>query len=58
MLGKLFKILDDDNSKSLDPQEWAKCCKDLRMDMNPQEVDILFKLFDRDDWPKYFFPDQ
>ena len=47
-LGKLFKIIDDDNSKTLDFTEFKKVCKDFRLKFNDEEVQILFNEFDRD----------
>jgi Ca2+-binding EF-hand superfamily protein len=47
-IGRMFRILDDDNSRSLDQAKWAKCLKDYRMDMNQGESDILFNVFDQD----------
>ncbi|EGR32539.1 hypothetical protein IMG5_078650 [Ichthyophthirius multifiliis] len=47
-LGRLFRNIDDDNSKSLSLREFQKCCKDLRMGFNEQESATLFRLFDRD----------
>jgi Ca2+-binding EF-hand superfamily protein len=47
-LARLFKIIDDDNSKSLNLQEFAKVLKDLRLDFQAPEAKRLFDLFDRD----------
>jgi Ca2+-binding EF-hand superfamily protein len=45
-LARLFKIIDDDNSKELNQAEFTKVLKDLRLDFGPQEVKRLFELFD------------
>lgn len=42
-----FKIADDDNSKSIDQNEFKKFCRDYRMDFNDEEVIKLFGIFDR-----------
>jgi Ca2+-binding EF-hand superfamily protein len=47
-IGRMFRILDDDNSRSLDKPKWAKCCKDYRMDMSESESNALFQVFDTD----------
>jgi hypothetical protein len=33
-MGKLFKIIDDDNSRSLDGSEFKKVCKELRLNFS------------------------
>jgi Ca2+-binding EF-hand superfamily protein len=47
-LARQFKIFDDNNSKSLDYDEFAKAMKDFKVDMSPNEIKILFGIFDRD----------
>jgi Ca2+-binding EF-hand superfamily protein len=47
-LARQFKIFDDNNSKSLDFDEFAKAIKDFRVDLNVNEVKVLFGAFDRD----------
>jgi len=47
-MGRMFRIVDDDGSRTLSRSEWAKCLKDYRMDMNEDEGETLFKVFDRD----------
>ena len=47
-LGKLFKIIDDDNSRSLNPNEFTKVVKDFRMDMSESDAKFLFTIFDTD----------
>ena len=46
-LGKNFRIIDDDNSRSLDFQEFTKCTKDFRFDLKDNEVEKAFFAFDR-----------
>lgn len=45
-LARLFRIIDDDNSRELNQAEFTKVLKDLRLDFGPQEVKRLFDLFD------------
>ena len=47
-LQRTFKIMDDDNSKDLSLVEFRKACNDYRLDMTPEDVDMLFRAFDRD----------
>jgi hypothetical protein len=47
-LARQFKIFDDNNSKSLDFDEFAKAMKDFKLDMSPNEIRVLFGIFDRD----------
>lgn len=47
-LQRVFKIMDDDNSKNLDMAEFQKAMKDFRVDLKPVEIDLMFKEFDRD----------
>jgi Ca2+-binding EF-hand superfamily protein len=47
-LARQFKIFDDDNSKSLSIDEFAKAVKDFRVELSQNEVKVLFNLFDRD----------
>ena len=47
-IGKKFKIADDNNSKSLDAQEFKKAMSDFRIGLNDQQVITAFKIFDRD----------
>ena len=47
-LGRQFKIADDNNSKSLDVDEFKKCVHDFRIGLTPQDSERLFKIFDRD----------
>lgn len=47
-LARQFKIFDDNNSKTLEYDEFAKAIKDFRVDLSPNEVKVLFGTFDRD----------
>jgi len=47
-LGRQFKIMDDDNSGTLDNMEFNKAIKDFRVDIGDQEIRALFAAFDRD----------
>jgi Ca2+-binding EF-hand superfamily protein len=40
--------MDDNNSKTLDKQEFTKAMKDFRVELQPFEIDLLFKEFDAD----------
>jgi Ca2+-binding EF-hand superfamily protein len=45
-LARLFKIIDDDNSKSLDLSEFTKACNDFRLDYSKEDIKRLFNMFD------------
>ena len=47
-LSRLFRIMDDDNSKSLDNNEFKKAMRDMQLSLSLTEVQQLFTLFDRD----------
>ena len=47
-LKRVFKIMDDNNSKTLDKSEFTKAMQDYRISSDPAEVAIIFKSFDRD----------
>ena len=47
-LQRQFKIFDDNNSKSLDLDEFIKACKDFKIDLSQTEIKLLFSTFDRD----------
>ena len=47
-LARQFKIFDDNNSKSLDFDEFAKAIKDFKVDITNNECKVLFGIFDRD----------
>jgi calcyphosin len=45
---RVFKIMDDDQSKALDRQEFTKAMKDYRITQDAEEINAIFKIFDRD----------
>merc|ERR1719326_1681092 len=47
-IGKKFKIADDNNSKSLDVEEFKKAMHDFRIGLQPNQVEVAFGIFDRD----------
>jgi len=44
-----LKIIDDNNSRSIDFPEFKKACKDFRFDLNDREINLIFKAFDSGD---------
>ena len=47
-LARQFKIMDDDNSKNISLEEFRKGCHDFRIDIPDNEIDQLYRAFDRD----------
>ncbi|XP_033737556.1 calcyphosin-like protein isoform X2 [Pecten maximus] len=47
-IGRQFKIMDDDNSRSIDMAEFRKGIHDFGVDMDPGEVKEVFQIFDKD----------
>lgn len=45
-LQRVFKIMDDDNSKSLDRNEFRKAIKDFKVEIPDDQIDIVFNAFD------------
>jgi len=43
---RLFKIIDDDGSRTLNQQEFAKACRDFKIGLSDENIPILFKYFD------------
>lgn len=43
---RLFKIIDDDGSRTLNQQEFAKACKDFKIGISEENIPILFTYFD------------
>lgn len=43
-----FKIIDDDNSGNIDINEFKKACRDFKIDLRPEEIQLVFNAFDRD----------
>ena len=46
-LARQFKIMDDDNSKELDIQEFTKALRDFRVEISSNDIQALFKYIDR-----------
>ena len=38
--------MDDDGSKSLDRGEFEKACRDFKIDVNSEDISLLFAAFD------------
>ena len=45
-LQKLFKIMDDDGSKTISLPEFNKACRDFRVGISEDNVPVLFDVFD------------
>jgi calcyphosin len=45
---RTFRIYDDNGSRTLDYEELAKGVKDYGLNMSKNEIDELFKCFDKD----------
>ena len=45
---RVFKIMDDNNSKTLDMQEFTKALQDYRITVEAKDVQRIFRVFDRD----------
>ena len=45
-LQRIFKIMDDDNSRTLSEYEFAKACRDFKTGISDENVPILFNMFD------------
>lgn len=43
---RVFKIIDDDNSKSLDKQEFKKAVQDFRVEIPQEHINTIFNAFD------------
>jgi len=41
-LQRIFKIMDDDGSKTLSKQEFEKACREFKAEIAPEDVGILF----------------
>lgn len=46
-ISRLFKIIDDDDSKRLSFNEFTKCIKDFRLEFKEDEIKKIFASFDR-----------
>lgn len=47
-IGRSFKIIDDDGSKSLSEDEFAKCLRDYRISESEEEQGAIFRAIDKD----------
>jgi len=47
-IGRKFKIADDNNSKSLDSEEFKKAMHDFRVGLSDAQIKTCFRIFDRD----------
>jgi len=47
-LGRSFRIIDDDNSRSLDVKEFTKGCHDYGVNLSKTEIEELFNVIDKD----------
>lgn len=45
-LARLFKIMDDDQSKTLSRAEFEKACRDFKTELSSEDVGALFSAFD------------
>ena len=47
-LARNFRIIDDNNSQTIDFNEFKKCCKEFNFGLSDNEIQIAFTSFDRD----------
>lgn len=47
-IGRSFRIIDDDGSRSLNNAEFMKCLSDYRISEDPEEQSLIFAMIDRD----------
>lgn len=45
-LQRVFKIIDDDNSKSLSRAEFEGACRDFKIGISSEDIGVLFNAFD------------
>ena len=45
-LQRIFKIMDDDGSKSLSRPEFEKAVRDFKVEVNSEDIATLFGAFD------------
>ncbi len=43
---RLFKIMDDDGSRSLSEAEFAKACSNFKIGISDENIPVLFRAFD------------
>ena len=48
-IARNFRIIDDNNTQTIDFNEFKKCCKDFQFDLSDSEIQMAFVSFDRDD---------
>jgi Ca2+-binding EF-hand superfamily protein len=48
-IGKNFRIVDDDNSRTLCFSEFKKAAKDFRFELSDSEAETAFRAFDRNE---------
>ena len=47
-IARNFRIVDDNNTQTIDFNEFKKCCKEFQFDLNDNEIQMAFISFDRD----------
>ncbi|XP_030323179.1 calcyphosin-like protein isoform X2 [Calypte anna] len=47
-LGRVFRVMDDDNSRTLDFKEFMKGLNDYSMMIDKEEAEQIFRIFDKD----------
>ena len=47
-IARNFRIIDDNNSQTIDFSEFKKCCKEFQFDLSDSEIQMAFVSFDRD----------
>ena len=47
-IARNFRIVDDNNTQTIDFNEFKKCCKEFQFDLNDNEIQMAFVSFDRD----------
>ena len=45
-IARIFKIMDDDNSKTLSRAEFEKACRDFKTEISSEDTGVLFSAFD------------
>ncbi len=45
-IGRVFRIMDDDGSKTLSRAEFEKACRDFKVEMSSVDIGTLFGAFD------------
>ncbi len=47
-IARNFRILDENNTQTIDFDEFKKCCNDYNFGLNDNQIEIAFSSFDRD----------